>query len=159
MRILNRPPDLKPVGRHVAEHTVIFVGVLKWIVLAIGIGLVVGFSTALFLKALEWSIGRTGRFHYYFIFLPLALVLSAALVKYLAPDAEGHGTEKVIEAVHKRSGKIKAAVVPVKLAATVATIALGGSAGKEGPCAQIVPGSRHCWPTSSGSTTGTGNDW
>lgn len=140
MRFLKRPPDFKPVGRHVAEHTVIFVGVLKWIVLAIGIGLIVGFSTALFLKALEWSISRTGHFHYYFIFLPLALVASAALVKYLAPDAEGHGTEKVIEAVHKHSGKIKAAVVPVKLAATVATIALGGSAGKEGPCAQIGAG-------------------
>src|SRR5271157_85387 len=85
IRFLSRRPDLKPVGRHVAEHTVIFVGVLKWVVLAIGIGLIVGLSTALFLKALEWSIGRTGQFHYYFVFLPLALVLSAALVKYLAP--------------------------------------------------------------------------
>jgi H+/Cl- antiporter ClcA len=59
------------------------------------------------------------------------------VVKYLAPDAEGHGTEKVIEAVHKHSGRIKAAVVPVKLVATIITIAFGGSAGKEGPAAQI----------------------
>ena len=55
----------------------------------------------------------------------------------MAPDAEGHGTEKIIEAVHQRSGKIRLMVVPVKLVATVITIAFGGSAGKEGPAAQI----------------------
>ncbi len=66
--------------------------------------------------------------------------LSALMVKYLAPDAKGHGTEKVIEAVHKRSGRIPAAVVPVKLAATIVTLAVGASAGKEGPCAQIGAG-------------------
>jgi len=71
---------------------------------------------------------------------PLALFLSALIIKFLAPDAEGHGTEKVIEAIHKDNGIIKAAVVPVKLVATIITIALGGSAGKEGPCAQIGAG-------------------
>jgi len=54
----------------------------------------------------------------------------------LAPDAEGHGTEKVVEAIHKNAGKIKPIVVPIKLVATIITLALGGSAGKEGPCAQ-----------------------
>ncbi len=62
------------------------------------------------------------------------------MIQYLAPDAEGHGTEKVIEAIHKRWGKIKLAVVPVKLIATVITITGGGSAGKEGPSAQIGAG-------------------
>jgi hypothetical protein len=62
------------------------------------------------------------------------------MTKYLTPDAEGHGTEKVVEAVHKQSGKIKASVVPVKLFATIITIAAGGSAGKEGPCVQIGTG-------------------
>ena len=37
------------------------------------------------------------------------------MIKYLAPGAEGHGTEKVIEAVHKQSGRIKPMVVPIKL--------------------------------------------
>ncbi len=62
------------------------------------------------------------------------------MVKYLAPEAKGHRTEKVIEAVHKRSGKIALPVVPVKLAATVATLFVGGSVGKEGPSAQIGAG-------------------
>ena len=33
---------------------------------------------------------------YYFLFLPIALFLSVLMVKYLAPGAEGHGTEAVI---------------------------------------------------------------
>lgn len=70
----------------------------------------------------------------------MAFFLSSLLVKYIAPDAEGHGTEKVIEAIHKYAGKIKASVVPVKLVATLLTLGAGGSAGKEGPCAQIGAG-------------------
>ncbi len=100
----------------------------------------VGASTAIFLKALNWSSGVTASHRYYFLLLPFALFLSAVIIKYLAPDAEGHGTEKVIEAIHKDEGIIKAAVVPVKLVATIITIAFGGSAGKEGPCAQIGAG-------------------
>jgi len=46
----------------------------------------------------------------------------------------------VEETVHKHSGRIKPIVVPVKLVATVITIAAGGSVGKEGPCAQIGAG-------------------
>ena len=38
------------------------------------------------------------------------------------------------------SGKIAILVVPVKLVATIITLAVGGSVGKEGPCAQIGAG-------------------
>ena len=50
--------------------------------------------------------------------------------------------EDFAEAVHKYSGKIKAMVVPVKLVATVVTLAAGGPVGKEAPCAQIGAGYR-----------------
>jgi H+/Cl- antiporter ClcA len=55
------------------------------------------------------------------------MFLSTLLIKYLAPDAEGHGTEKVIEALHKRSGKFAAPVVPAKLIATIFTLAFSVS--------------------------------
>jgi len=119
---------------------VLFASVLKWLVLATITGAVVGISTALFLKVLSWSNTLTAHHRDYFFLLPVALVVSVLLIKKLAPDAEGHGTEKVIEAVHTASGRIKAAVVPVKLVATIVTLACGGSAGKEGPCAQIGAG-------------------
>lgn len=126
--------------RKVIEQSVLFISILKWIFLATCAGIVVGLSTSLFLKALGLGIAFAKGYQYYYLFLPVAFLLSMLLVKYLAPEAAGHGTEKVIEAVHKKSGRMNPLVVPVKLAATVITIAAGGSAGKEGPCAQIGAG-------------------
>ncbi len=124
----------------IKEETILFIGVLKWIVFASLVGLIVGLSTTLFLKILAWSTSTTARYPYFFLLIPVAFFISVILVKYLAPDAEGHGTEKVIEAIHKTSGRIKPMVVPVKLLATIVTLAFGGSVGKEGPCAQIGAG-------------------
>ena len=124
----------------VFEESILFVSIIKWLFLASCVGVIVGLSTSVFLIILERSSIFAAGFRYYFLLLPFAIFASALIVKYLAPDAKGHGTEKVIEAVHRHSGKIKPLVVPVKLLATVITIALGGSAGKEGPCAQIGAG-------------------
>lgn len=126
--------------RRIKEQSAIFYSILKWVFLSAVVGGLVGISTAVFLKALDLASGISGSYRYYFLFLPVALFLSAFIIKRFAPDAEGHGTEKVIEAVHKNKGLIKAAVVPVKLVATIITLAFGGSAGKEGPCAQIGAG-------------------
>jgi len=122
------------------EQSVLFASVLKWFLIASLIGMVVGISTTFFLKVLGWATGSVSHVTGYFLLLPLAMFISALAVKYLAPEAEGHGTEQVIEAIHKRFGKIKPAVVPVKLLATIITLSFGGSAGKEGPCAQIGAG-------------------
>ncbi|MBI4912972.1 MAG: chloride channel protein [Acidobacteria bacterium] len=124
----------------IAEESVLFISIIKWVALATAVGSIVGLATTGFLKLLAWATSMTGSRSWTLFLLPAALFLSALMVKYLAPEAEGHGTEKVIEALHRRFGKIKAAVVPVKLVATVMTLALGGSAGKEGPCAQIGAG-------------------
>ncbi|MFQ5657961.1 MAG: chloride channel protein [Candidatus Methylomirabilales bacterium] len=124
----------------ITEESVMFLTILRWLVLATLIGVIVGLSTTLFLKVLDWSITLTTQYRYYFILLPIALFSSILLTQYFAPDAEGHGTEKVIEAVHKRSGKMHTLVVPVKFVTTIITLALGGSVGKEGPCAQIGGG-------------------
>lgn len=122
------------------ESTILFISIIKWIVLATIAGVVVGLATTLFLKALGWATGLNSQLPFLFLLLPFALFLSSLMVMYLAPDAEGHGTEKVIEAVHKRSGRIAPMVVPVKLLATIITLGLGGSVGKEGRCAQIGAG-------------------
>lgn len=74
------------------------------------------------------------RFHY---LLPLGLGPSALLSRYLAPAATGGGTDPVIASIREDGGHIPFAVAPVKLAASLLTLVTGGSAGKEGPCAQI----------------------
>ena len=122
------------------EQSVLFISVVKWFFLASCIGAIVGVSTAFFLRILNISISFSSQYEYYFLLLPVALFLSAILINYLAPQAKGHGTEKVIEAIHKYSSKLKPMSVPVKLVATIITIAAGGSAGKEGPAAQIGAG-------------------
>jgi H+/Cl- antiporter ClcA len=122
------------------EGGVLFISILKWVVLATAVGAIVGVGTTVFLKGLNAATFFVNSYRFYFLALPVALFASAWLVKKLAPDAEGHGTEKVIEAVHKHGAHIKPAVVPVKAAATIVTLACGGSAGKEGPCAQIGAG-------------------
>ncbi len=123
-----------------AEETILFISLVKWFFLSSIVGIIVGCSTAVFLKLLDWGIG-IGQFHArYYILLPIAMFISSLFVKLFAPDAQGHGTEKILEAIHKRSGKIKFQVVPIKLISTILTIATGGSAGKEGPAAQIGSG-------------------
>jgi H+/Cl- antiporter ClcA len=122
------------------QGTTLFVAILKWIIYASCIGVIVGFSTGIFLKALGWSISIAGNYSHYFLLLPAALFACELIVRKLAPEAHGHGTEQVIEAVHLRSGKIDPKVIPIKAIATIITIAFGGSVGKEGPCAQIGAG-------------------
>lgn len=126
--------------KSVTESTVLFLSIIKWVFLSTIAGVIVGGAVSFFLKVLTWSTGLSSQHPDFFWFLPASLFLSSLMVKYLAPDAEGHGTEKVIEAIHKRAGKIPVLVVPIKLIATLITLATGGSAGKEGPCAQIGAG-------------------
>jgi len=129
------------VKKHVTEETLIFFSVAKWIFLSSVMGVIIGALMSGFLWILEYSVNHRSDLPipYYFI-LPLALPLTVFVIKTFAPNAMGHGTEKVIEAVHKRQGKIKVAVMPIKLLATVFTIFAGGSVGKEGPGAQIGAG-------------------
>lgn len=122
------------------EQLTLLASVIKWTCYASIVGVLVGFGTGAFLRTLAWTSSQFTRYPDYYLLLPVTLVVCSTLVSKLAPDAAGHGTEKVIEAVHQRMGKIPLMVVPVKLVATVITLAGGGSAGKEGPCAQIGAG-------------------
>lgn len=127
--------------KHMTEQTAIFFSVSKWMFLSSLVGIIIGAVVTLFLNILSYSEESRSLvpFSYYFL-LPFALVFTVWLVKTFAPTAEGHGTEKVISAVHKENGKINVAVIPVKTLATVVTIFAGGSVGKEGPGAQIGAG-------------------
>ena len=67
-------------------------------------------------------------------------LVSAWLVAKFAPEAEGHGTDSAIEAVHTDPRAIRARAVLVKMVSSALTIGSGGSAGREGPTAQISAG-------------------
>lgn len=76
--------------------------------------------------------------------IPLTVALGglvAGTIVYLfAPEAEGHGTDAAIHAIHHNPKGIGLRVVIVKLVASAITIGSGGSGGREGPTAQISAG-------------------
>ena len=123
------------------EHTALVITTLKWTVLGVVAGLCVGLGTRAFLWALASATAVVARLATGGLrpsdVLPLALPVGVWLIRRFAPTARGHGTEAVIAAVHRDSGRIDWRVAPIKLVATILTLAFGGSVGKEGPCAQI----------------------
>lgn len=77
-----------------------------------------------------------------FLLLPIICTgafLSGLLITYLAPETEGHGTDAAIKAFHS-DGRIRRRIPFLKAITAILTISTGGSAGREGPAAQISAG-------------------
>ncbi|HEY7566256.1 MAG TPA: chloride channel protein [Gemmatimonadaceae bacterium] len=74
--------------------------------------------------------------------VPLSMMLGGLLVgiltEWLAPEAEGHGTDAAIKAFHRTDGVLRPRVAPIKMIASALTIGSGGVAGREGPMALIT---------------------
>ena len=76
-----------------------------------------------------------------FFILPVAAgLLSGLIVYHFAPEADGHGTDAMIDAFHNKKGNIRGRVPLIKGVATLLTLSGGGSAGREGPIAQMGAG-------------------
>ena len=76
-----------------------------------------------------------------FILIPtLGGLASGLLIFLLAPETEGHGTDAMIESFHHAGGFMRKRAPLIKVMASALTIGSGGSAGKEGPIAQIGAG-------------------
>jgi CIC family chloride channel protein len=72
------------------------------------------------------------------ILLPaLGGLLIGSITMRFAPETRGAGVPEVMEAVALRQGRIKKRVAVLKIIASSITIGSGGSAGREGPIAQI----------------------
>jgi CIC family chloride channel protein len=135
----------------------------KWLALGILIGGVAGLGAIAFYVGIEWAtnffLGTLVGYHPPAPsgegatrlepiarpwLLPLVTgggaLISGILVTWLAPEAEGHGTDAAIAALHYRWGRIRARIPPIKLVASAITIGAGGSGGREGPAAQISAG-------------------
>ena len=135
----------------------------KWVVIGILIGTVAGVGSTFFYYLIQFVtdnfLGRiTGYYppnpageivsplslspHYYLI--PISTMLGGLVVGiiiyFLAPEAEGHGTDAAIDSFHNKNGYIRKRVPIVKMIASAITIGSGGSAGREGPTAQISAG-------------------
>jgi CIC family chloride channel protein len=135
----------------------------KWAIVGIFIGLVAGFGATIFyyliILVTDTVLGHLTGFyppnpigelpapaatnpHYYLIPLSTALggLICGLIIYKFAPEAEGHGTDAAIDAFHNKGGVIRKRIPLVKMIASAFTIGSGGSAGREGPTAQIAAG-------------------
>lgn len=134
----------------------------RWILLSALVGVVSGVGAILFdlaFRAGQWLfLGQIAGFrapgsgieggtgapaeHPWLLVVSLVVggLIAGAIVFGLAPEAEGHGTDAVIKAFHQLRGKIRRRVPLVKSVASAITIGSGGSAGREGPIAQVGAG-------------------
>lgn len=126
--------------RPLNEESVLLLHVLRWLVLASVVGLLVGLTTAGFIHVLTILLDSVETLPWGLWLLPLGLCLSGWLTTRVVPEAGGQGLERVVRAIHLHSGKITWQVIPAKIAATLVTLATGGSAGNVGPCVQIGSG-------------------
>lgn len=100
------------------------------------------YDTFLELLAARWWI----------LFLPAAGALASGLLTYhFAPEASGTGTDAMINAFHNKEGRVRSRTSYIKGLATIVTVATGGSAGQEGPLAQIGSGFGARWADSVGA--------
>lgn len=75
---------------------------------------------------------------YFIILLPIiGGLIVGPIVTIMAPEAKGHGVPQIMESLHKRGGQIRKRVGFILICASAITIGSGGSAGREGPIAQI----------------------
>lgn len=131
----------KLLEKDIVEESIMIGSTIKWILLSIFVGLTVGFAIGIFVKIVAaGEVFIKQEIKYYYLLLPIIFFMCSLIVLKLAPDAEGHGTEKAIESIHKRAGKMDVKAMPVKLFTTFLTIIFGGSVGEEGPATQIGAG-------------------
>ncbi len=136
--------------------------VVKWNLIGIIVGVIAGFGAIVFYTLLEyctyWFLGVGAGYHPPKAGIvtiewippsdPLRLIavltfgglISGLIVYTFAPEAEGHGTDAAIRSFHKEEGRIRARIPIIKTIASAITIGSGGSAGREGPTAQISAG-------------------
>ncbi len=89
----------------------------------------------------EWAGAALDFRAWIFFLLPAAGGLLCGWIVYrFAPETEGHGTDLMIDAFHNGKGRIPARVTLVKGLASLAILSTGGSAGRQGPIAQIGAG-------------------
>ncbi|MGL1902089.1 MAG: chloride channel protein [Fibrobacterales bacterium] len=122
-----------------------------------GVGVITGLAAVVFHFILDQSVEHIlGTFagvapwgsdvtalipRYLFFIIPtLGGLLSGILVYKLAPETAGHGTDAMIDNFHNKGGRVRKRVPFVKAITSIITIASGGSAGIEGPTAQIGSG-------------------
>jgi H+/Cl- antiporter ClcA len=110
--------------------------VLKWLVLAIMLGLIVGSACALFLWSLELVTNLRFGNPWLLWLLPAAGALVGFLYWSLGRSVEA-GNNLIVDEIHEPGGGVPLRMAPLVLIGTIVTHLFGGSAGREGTAVQM----------------------
>lgn len=122
----------KAICKKAIEHGLIFI---KWSMLAIVTGIVVGSISIIFSKSMSWVTNFRITHNYIIYFLPVAGIFVVWLYRVLKIN-DDKGTNLVLTAISSDED-IPAKVSPLIFTATVITHLFGGSAGREGAALQL----------------------
>ena len=100
----------------VKDEEILFKGFVRWLFLAVVCGVIVGTVVGAFLIVLYRAIDFVDSLpDWRYLLIPAGLLASLYSIRIFAPDAAGHGTDKVIAAIHYKEAFMSFAVVPVKI--------------------------------------------
>lgn len=137
----------------------------RWIGFGVVVGIISGLGAVAFIYLLEWlkffalkelagyqfthPVGEhivnltshTPLRRWVLFFVPAVGGLICGLIVYtFVPEAEGDGTNAMVDAFHNKGGFIRGRVPILKGITSIITLGTGGSAGREGPISQIGAG-------------------
>lgn len=114
-----------------------FFYVIRWFIIAIIIGLLVGSASAFFLETLEMVTDFRESHIWIIAFLPVAGFIVGAIYHYLGKDVEA-GNNLLIDTIHSPKEIIPFKMAPLVYLGTIITHLFGGSAGREGTAIQMA---------------------
>ncbi|WP_294283556.1 voltage-gated chloride channel family protein [uncultured Chryseobacterium sp.] len=111
--------------------------IIKWLVISMMIGALVGTASAGFLTSLQWATDFRESHIWIIAFLPAAGFLVGALYHYFGKEVEA-GNNLLLENIHEPKETIPMKMAPFVYLGTIVTHFFGGSAGREGTALQMA---------------------
>jgi H+/Cl- antiporter ClcA len=120
-----------------STHSVLHI--IKWFVLATIIGVVIGVMDAAFLQLLDGALTLRNQIPLFYLALPFSLYIVALCARKWQKQHRDYTTDAVIHKINEYQS-VSLVSVSKAFVLSIVTMVMGGSAGKEAPCADVGAG-------------------
>lgn len=132
------------IARIFSQQLRLFRYTLRWLILAVLVGILAGSASAILLYSLDWATNTRESHRWIIALLPLAGLTIGLFYHYLGRSVEG-GHNLILDEIHTEISNsrysprrtIPARMTPMILIGTIGTHIFGGSAGREGTAVQM----------------------
>lgn len=111
--------------------------ILKWTLISVFIGVLVGSASAGFLQSLDWATQFRESHLWIIAFLPIGGFGIGLMYHYYGKEVES-GNNLLIDTIHEPQKTVPFIMAPLVYVGTIITHFLGGSAGREGTALQMA---------------------